>query len=131
MILIFSEIPEPKEFPEAPNEYPLNPEPLEPEYPGSPEPEPSQAPEPNNSLGRYNHCNRVSEGILPITEEQIYVVESYLALKFQKVYGIQKVVFYDTTPEEDDVDSSFFFTNMPFPDSKNLGPTTHYQSVKR
>tara|TARA_B100000949_G_C14262931_1_gene443686 strand:- start:109 stop:1470 length:1362 start_codon:yes stop_codon:yes gene_type:complete len=71
------------------------------------------------SSGRYNRCNRLSEGILPLTEEQIYVVEAYLALKFQKAYGIQKIVFYDTTPEEDDVDSSFFFTNTAFPDSKN------------
>jgi len=71
------------------------------------------------SSGRYNRCHRVSEGVLPLTEEQIYVIEAYLALKFQKAYGIQKIVFYDTTPEEDHVDSSFFFTNTAFPDSKN------------
>lgn len=71
------------------------------------------------SSGRYNRCNRVSEGVLPLTEEQIYVIESYLALKLQKAYGVQKVAFYDTTPEEDDVDSSFFFSNTSFSNSKN------------
>lgn len=48
MILINdNEIPEPNELPETPNEYPANPEPLEPSYPPTPEPEPSDAPEPN------------------------------------------------------------------------------------
>lgn len=70
------------------------------------------------SSGRYNRCNRINEGILPLTEEQIYVVESYLTLKFQKAYGVQKIVFYDTTPEEDDVDSSLFFTNTSYSISK-------------
>ncbi len=48
IILSNSEIPEPNEFPDVPNEYPSNPEPIEPAYPGTPEPEPSQAPEPND-----------------------------------------------------------------------------------
>ncbi|BCA95049.1 hypothetical protein TUM19329_14100 [Legionella antarctica] len=43
-----SEIPEPNEIPDEPNEYPSRPEPIEPTYPGTPEPEPSQAPEPDN-----------------------------------------------------------------------------------
>jgi hypothetical protein len=48
-IILNSEIPdEPYEFPDEPQEYPLNPEPIEPGYPGTPEPEPSQAPEPND-----------------------------------------------------------------------------------
>jgi hypothetical protein len=78
------------------------------------------------SSGRYNRYNRAGEEILPLTEEQLYVIESYLALNFQKAYGIQQVVFYDTTSEEDDVDSSFFFTNTPFPDSKK--PRTYTPS---
>lgn len=70
------------------------------------------------SSGRYNRCNRLSEEILPLTAEQIYIIESYLALKFRKAYGVQTIVFYDTSPEEDDLDSSFFFSNSPFPPSK-------------
>lgn len=70
------------------------------------------------SSGRYNRCDRVNEGILPLSEEQIHVVESYLSLKFQKAYGHQTVVFYDTTPEQDDIDSELFFHNKPFPDIK-------------
>lgn len=34
-----TEIPNPNEFPDTPDEYPVNPEPLEPELPGIPEPE--------------------------------------------------------------------------------------------
>ncbi len=37
----------PNEFPTTPEEYPESPQPLEPSYPGIPEPEPSQTPEPN------------------------------------------------------------------------------------
>lgn len=72
------------------------------------------------SSGRYNRCNRISEGVLPLTKEQIQVIESYLSLKFQKAYGLQKVVFYDTTPEQDDVDSAVFFTNKSFSKSKHF-----------
>ena len=44
-----SEVPEtPNEYPVVPDEYPVEPVPIEPAYPGSPEPEPSDAPEPNN-----------------------------------------------------------------------------------
>ncbi len=71
------------------------------------------------SSGRYNRCDRVSEGVLPLTEEQIHVVESYLSLKFQKAYGVQEVIFYDTTPEHDDADSALFFNNKPFSGSKD------------
>ncbi len=70
------------------------------------------------SSGRYNRYNRAKEGILPLTEEQIHVVESYLCLKFQKAYGLQTVVFYDTAPDEDDIDSEFFFRNKPFSENK-------------
>ncbi len=71
------------------------------------------------SSGRYNRCDRVGEGILPLTKEKVNVVESYLSLKFQKAYGSQEIVFYDTTPEQDDADSALFFTNTPFSESKN------------
>ncbi|KTC82749.1 hypothetical protein [Legionella cincinnatiensis] len=71
------------------------------------------------SSGRYNRCNRVEEGVLPLTKEQIHVIESYLSLKFQKAYGLQKIIFYDTTPEQDDIDSALFFKNKPFPKNKN------------
>lgn len=72
------------------------------------------------SSGRYNRCDRAGEGILPLTAEQIHIVESYLVFKLQKAYGLQKVVFYDTTPEQDAADSAFFFSNTPFPDDKNF-----------
>jgi hypothetical protein len=70
------------------------------------------------SSGRYNRCNRIKEGVSPLSQEQIAVTESYLSLKFRKAYGLQNVVFYDTTPEQDDADSALFFTNTPFPASK-------------
>ncbi|KTD13727.1 hypothetical protein Lgra_0862 [Legionella gratiana] len=78
------------------------------------------------SSGRYNRCNRVDEGILPLTKEQIHVIESYLALKFQKAYGLQKVVFYDTTPEQDDIDSALFFKNKSI--SKHKSPRIYQSS---
>jgi hypothetical protein len=71
------------------------------------------------SSGRYNRYERSSEGILPLTEKQRNIVESYLSLKFQQAYGLQKIIFYDTTPKQDDADSALFFTNTPFPKSKN------------
>ena len=85
------------------------------------------------SSGRYNRCDRVSEGILPLTEEQIHVVESYLSLKFKKAYGVQEVIFYDTTPEQDDADSILFFNNKPFPASKDFRaykPSSITEAVK-
>jgi hypothetical protein len=45
------EIPNPDEYPEVPNEYPSNPEPLEPDYPVTPEPEPIEIPEPEDRVG--------------------------------------------------------------------------------
>ena len=49
VILNNSEIPaRPNEYPDVPKEYPLNPQPLEPGYPGTPEPEPIQRPEPED-----------------------------------------------------------------------------------
>ncbi|ARB92088.1 hypothetical protein [Legionella longbeachae] len=71
------------------------------------------------SSGRYNRCNRIEEGIFPLTKEQTHVIESYLSLKFQKAYGLQKIIFYDTTPEQDDIDSALFFKNKPFPKRKS------------
>ncbi|WP_115700770.1 hypothetical protein [Legionella sainthelensi] len=71
------------------------------------------------SSGRYNRCNRTEEGIFQLTKEQTHVIESYLSLKFQKAYGLQKIIFYDTTPEQDDIDSALFFKNKPFPKSKS------------
>lgn len=41
------EIPEPNEIPDFPDEYPSNPEPIEPGDPNRPEPEPMQTPEPS------------------------------------------------------------------------------------
>lgn len=70
------------------------------------------------SSGRYNRYDRKSEGISPLTIEQIFITEAYLSLKFQKAYGVQTVVFYDTTPEEDAADSAIFFTNKTFPEKK-------------
>ena len=72
------------------------------------------------SSGRFNRCNRVDEGILPLTEEQTTVIEAYLALKFERAYGCRNVLFYDTTPEEDEVDSKVFFTNKPISKHKNV-----------
>lgn len=70
------------------------------------------------SSGRYNRCDRESEGIYPLTTEEILIIEAYLAIKFQKAYGIQDVAFYDTTPDEDAKDTTLFFTNKPFPQYK-------------
>lgn len=85
------------------------------------------------SSGRYNRCDRVSEGILPLAEEQIHVVESYLSLKFQKAFGLERVIFYDTTPEQDDSDSALFFNNKPFSGSKEFrayNPLSISEAVK-
>lgn len=70
------------------------------------------------SSGRYNRYHREDEGILPLNEEEIYVIESYLTLFFQEAYGTQNVLFYDTTPEEDEKDSALFFTNTTVLESK-------------
>lgn len=70
------------------------------------------------SSGRYNRFDRASEGVLPLTEEQTQVVESYLSLKLQKAYGVQPVIFYDTTPEQDEADTALFFRDKPFCDNK-------------
>lgn len=43
-----TEIPEPNEIPDKPDEYPSDPQPLEPNYPDTPEPEPLNTPEPEN-----------------------------------------------------------------------------------
>ncbi|BCA96272.1 hypothetical protein TUM19329_26330 [Legionella antarctica] len=71
------------------------------------------------SSGRYNRYGRAGDGILPLTKEQIDIVESYLTLKFCKAYGTKKIVFYDTTPEHDNADSTLFFNDKPFPESKS------------
>jgi len=70
------------------------------------------------SSGRYNRSARSEEGIEPLTALQTEFVEAWLAIQFNRAYGIQPVIFYDTTPDEDDADSALFFRNIPFPESK-------------
>lgn len=71
------------------------------------------------SSGRFNRCHREAEGINPLTNEQTQVIETYLTLKFLRAYGNQKIIFYNTTPgDEDDADSALYFTNTPFPATK-------------
>lgn len=67
------------------------------------------------SSGRFNRADRVDEGILPLSKEQIHIIESYLSLEFCRAYGNQNIVFYDTLPgKQDDEDSALFFTDKPF-----------------
>lgn len=71
------------------------------------------------SSGRFNRVDRADEGILPLSKEQIHIIESYLSLEFSRAYGSQSIVFYDTLPgKQDDEDSALFFTDKPFPASK-------------
>lgn len=70
------------------------------------------------SSGRYNRANRTEDGVEPLTAVQTELLEAWLSIQFNKAYGVQQVVFYDTTPEEDDKDSALFFRNIPFPESK-------------
>lgn len=71
------------------------------------------------SSGRFNRVDRQSEGIEPLTEDQVKVIETYLVLQFNKAYGTQPVIVYDTLPgQQDDEDSALFFTDKPFPQNK-------------
>ncbi|STX42821.1 Uncharacterised protein [Legionella donaldsonii] len=71
------------------------------------------------SSGRFNRVDRQSEGIEPLTEDQVTVIETYLVLQFNKAYGTQPVIVYDTLPgQQDDEDSALFFMDKPFPQNK-------------
>ncbi|CEK09990.1 hypothetical protein [Legionella hackeliae] len=71
------------------------------------------------SSGRFNRFDRTKEEIQPLTSEQRTILESYLTLKFTRVYGSQSLYFYDTQPgQQDDEDSALFFSDLPFPKTK-------------
>jgi hypothetical protein len=71
------------------------------------------------SAGRFNRYERLEEGILPLSQEQTTILETYLVLQFFKAYGNQKIVFYDTFPgKQDEDDCALFFTDTPFPPHK-------------
>ncbi|WP_019217167.1 hypothetical protein [Legionella tunisiensis] len=67
----------------------------------------------------FNRVDRQSEGIESLTAEQVKIIETYLVLQFNKAYGTQKVIVYDTLlGQQDDEDSALFFTDKPFPQNK-------------